>query len=512
MNKLLSILVFTMMTIHAFGQDARGLDFEFTMTPEMQESFGGDGKLMVYISLNNNRAPSRQSTNYDGTWVFGINVNGWQKGEVLRLTSESDWTSTANWQLDEIPFEKYYFQVKWDESKVENRSDNTPFSMFTEVFERTKESSNLISAEFIEAGWNSSLVEHELIKEFTLDSKVLTEWWGKSMQIKAAVLLPSGYAENPDKRYPVCYSIGGYGGSYTRVNRIAKDLSLNEWWTSNEAPQIITVFLASNAQFGDSYQLNSENNGPYGTSLIEELIPAIDAAFRTEATPDSRYIAGCSTGGWVSLALQLYYPDHFGGCFSYSADPVSFYKMQLINIYEEKNAFYNRNSIERPSKRTTMGEPQFSIKKEVTSENVEGYTNSYITSRNQWGGWNAVYSPKAANGLPMPIFDSITGEIDPVAVEHWKKYDLLKYTQENWPELGPKIEGKIHIWMGDMDNYYLNNGMRDFDEYLKSTKDPKSDAEIVFSATCGHCDDYSIRTYLEAIEKQMITRPVRYKK
>ena len=379
--------------------------------------------------------------------------------------------------------------------------------MSTKVLELTNEKPQEVSAEFFEGGWKRKLAEHELIKKFSLESKLLSKWWDKPTNIKAAVLLPSGYADNLTKKYPVCYSIGGYGSRYIRVNQIVRDSTLNAWWTSEDAPQVITVFLDGYGQFGDSYQLNSENNGPYGTALIEEIIPAIDKTYRSEGTSNTRYTAGCSTGGWVSLALQLYYPDYFGGCFSYSADPVSFYKMQLINIYQDKNAFYTNNSIERPSKRNTMGEPEFSIKKEVQTENVEGYTNSYITSRNQWGGWNAVYSPKDTNGFPKPIFDPITGEIDSLVAEHWKKYDLLKYTQENWSELGPKVQGKIHIWMGDMDNYYLNNAMRDFDEYLQSTTSPKSDAEIVFSPTCGHCENYSIRTYLEAIQKQMITKP-----
>jgi len=506
MTKLLIFLLSCLITLHSFGQNNREMSFKFSITPKMQESFGGTGKLMVHITLKNNRQPRSISANQDSTWVFGINIKDWKKDQILERDANDNWTSTASWGLKSIPFEHYYLQVMWDESKNENR-DEYPFRMSTKVFERTSDSSSTISAEFFEGGWKWELAEHELIQKFSIESKVLSKWWDKPIDIKAAVLLPSGYADNPSKKYPVCYSIGGYGSRYMRVNQIVRNSTLNAWWTSKDAPQVITVFLDGYGQFGDSYQLNSENNGPYGTALIEEIIPTIDKTYRTEGTPNTRYTAGCSTGGWVSLALQLYYPDYFGGCFSYSADPVSFYKMQLINIYQDKNAFYTNNSIERPSKRNTMGEPEFSIKKEVQTENVEGYTNSYITSRNQWGGWNAVYSPKDTNGFPKAIFDPITGEIDSLVAEHWKKYDLLKYTQENWSELGPKVQGKIHIWMGDMDNYYLNNAMRDFDEYLQSTTSPKSDAEIVFSPTCGHCENYSIRTYLEAIKKQMITKP-----
>ena len=506
MNKTIVLILFYSLSLHSFGQNEKGKSFEFSIAPNMQQSFGGTGKLMVHITLKNSSQPRNISANEDSTWVFGINIKDWKKDQKLQLNGNSDWTSTAKWGLNTIPFDHYYLQVMWDESKIENREED-PYYMSTKVFEIKKDSPQTIFAEFFEGGWKWKLTENDLIRKFSIESKALSKWWNKQININAAVLLPLGYADNPSEKYPVCYSIGGYGYSYMRVNEMVQDSTLNAWWTSKDAPQIITVFLDGYAQFGDSYQLNSENNGPYGTALIEEIIPAIDKAYRTDGSPKTRYTAGCSTGGWVSLALQLYYPDYFGGCFSYSADPVSFYKMQLINIYENKNAFYNNYSIERPSKRNTLGEPVFTIKKEVQTENVEGYTNSYITSRNQWGGWNAVYSPKGNNGLPKPIFDPVTGEIDSSIAEHWKKYDLLKYVQENWSELGPKIQGKIHIWMGDMDDYYLNNAMRDFDDYLKSTTNPKSDAEILFSPTCGHCDNYSIRTYLEAIQKQMITKP-----
>ncbi len=509
MIKAITFLLLSFLTFSAFGQTAKEISFKLSIAPEMQESFGGTGKLMVYITLKNNRQPIRLSANQDSTWVFGLNVKNWKKDEILELDSNSNWTTTANWRLNNIPYTSYNLQVSWDESKIEHRAEH-PYSMSTKALKLTNEKSQVVSAIFSESSSTRTLAEHDLVKKFSLESKVLSKWRGKSTSINAAVLLPSGYADNPTQKYPVCYSIGGYGARYLRVNQIAQDSTMESWWTSTDAPQIITVFLDGYAQFGDSYQLNSENNGPYGTALIEEIIPEIDKLYRTEGTSNSRYTAGCSTGGWVSLALQLYYPDHFGGCFSYSADPVSFYKMQLINIYENKNAFYNYNSIERPSKRNTMGEPEFTIKKEVRTENVEGYTNSYITSRNQWGGWNAVYSPSDKNGLPMPIFDPITGAIDSTVAEHWKKYDLLKYTQENWTELGPKIQGKIHIWMGDMDNYYLNNAMRDYNGYLMSTTNPKSDAEIIFSPTCGHCDNYSVRTYLEAIQMQQIAKPKRY--
>jgi len=177
--------------------------------------------------------------------------------------------------------------------------------------------------------------------------------------------------------------------------------------------------------------------------------------------------------------------------------------MQLINIYKDQNAFYNQRHFLRPSMRDVYGEPQFSIKEEISYENVEGKSNTYTTSGGQWGAWNALYSPKGKDGLPMPLFDPLSGEIDKNVAEHWKKFDLLLHLQSNWSELGPKLDGKLYVWNGDMDNFYLNNAMRDLDNFLKSTTEPKSNAFIEFSPMKRHCENYSHKLVLEQIQKRL---------
>lgn len=321
------------------------------------------------------------------------------------------------------------------------------------------------------------------------------------MTVKAAVLLPANYVANQEQRFPVRYNIAGYGGRYYRVNRLVANNKFLDWWNAPDAPQVITVFLDGDGPFGDPYQLNSANSGPYGDVLMEEIIPAIEKDYRTLGAA-GRYTDGCSTGGWVSLALQMIYPDEFSGCFSFSPDPVSFNHMQLINIYNDNNAFVSKYGLERPSKRTRLGEPQFTIKKEVSDENEKGPSGTYVDSKGQWGSWNALYSPKGENGLPLAVFDPKNGIIDKTVAEAWKKYDLLLLAKDNWKDLGPKLEGKIYVWMGDMDNYYLNNALREMDEFLQQTSSPKSDAVLEFVATKGHCDDYSHRRVLEMIEER----------
>jgi S-formylglutathione hydrolase FrmB len=233
------------------------------------------------------------------------------------------------------------------------------------------------------------------------------------------------------------------------------------------------------------------------------LIPYIEDRYRGLGTAESRFVDGCSTGGWVSLALQIFYPDFFNGAFSYSPDAVEFENYQTINIYRDKNAFYNEWGNPRPVARDITGDPIILMQKFIQLENVQGSSNTYLSSGQQIGSHTAVYSPMAENGLPAPLFDPITGDIDPKVAEYWKKYDLKIYLDEAWSEIGPRLQGKIWIWMGDMDHFLLNPATRTLDEYLKGTSDPKSDAEIIFEPMQGHCSKFSHREVLEMIADKL---------
>lgn len=276
-----------------------------------------------------------------------------------------------------------------------------------------------------------------------------------------------------------------------------------EWWDSPEAPQIISVFLDGEGPYGDSYQLDSENSGPFGSSLIYELIPHIEEKYRGTTENTNRYVNGCSTGGWVSLALLLFYPEYFSSAYVYSPDPVDFSEYLLIDIYEDSNAFVNEYGYERPFWRSTDGEPRLSIRDFAQFESTYSMDNSYLTSRWQYGAHAALYSPVDENGLPKPLFDQETGEIDQEVAAHWKKYDLLHYLKENWPEIGPKIQGKLHVWCGDMDHFYLNTPTRNLEDFLAGTTNPESDATFEFTPMAGHCSDFNLARILTQIEKEV---------
>ena len=205
----------------------------------------------------------------------------------------------------------------------------------------------------------------------------------------------------------------------------------------------------------------------------------------------------------MSLALQLFYPDFFGGCFSYSPDQVDFEHCQLINIYKDDNAYYNEFGYLRPIVRDVTGEPRISQKDFIYFENVLGYSDTYVTSGGQYSAFNALFSPKGDDGLPKPIFNAITGKIDQEVAEHWRKYDLKDYVEKNWETLGPKIKGKIWVWGADMDNFYLNPALRSFDEMIKKMENPKSDAQISFTPMARHCEGYNYKKVLLQIKNKL---------
>ncbi len=506
MNKAFNLFLLPVLLLLASpscGQNQTAeVSFSISVNESVRESMSPDGRLVIYLSTSDDRQP-RYGYVSSSNQAFAQNIEGWNAGETKELSSDN-WSHTSTWDLNQTPEGVYFVQAVWNQyADFHATSPNSGGNLASEPVKVTIDGEQKISLELTQVLPETEVADHKLAKVFSMESPVLSDWWQQPVELKASVLLPPGYNENAEKKYPVRYNVAGYGGRYTRINRILQDSAFMAWWTSGDAPQIITVFLDGGGPFGDNYQLDSENSGPFGQALTEELIPAIEEEFNIEGSANSRFVDGCSTGGWVSLALQLFYPEVFNGCWSYSPDPVTFEHMQLVDLYNQENAFTNSAGYLIPSMRTTSGDPRFSIKGEVTWENVFGKSGTYVTSGQQWGAWNALYSPKGADGLPKAIFDPESGAIDQEVAEHWKKYDLLLYTRENWNELGPKIQGKIHVWMGDMDNFYLNNAMRQYDAFLEETANPVSDAEIVFTPMEGHCSLYSHREILEKIQARL---------
>jgi len=500
---ILYLLIIQITFINA-QENVSPLNVKISISTEIRDKVKSEGRLFLFITTQPNVEPRTLTWPTDGNYIFAQNIEAIDVKKEIVLPNNEKLQKTPDWSLDQVPQGTYFVQALWDQDQEESRID-APGNIYSQVEKiEVKNATDvaLILSKIIES---RSIIDHKFVKEVTLKSNVLSTWWGKEMTLKASVLLPRGYYDEPNKKYPVRYNVAGYGGRYTRINYIIGNKGFSDWWFSEDAPQIINVFLDGEGPFGDSYQLDSDNSGPYGNALINELIPYIETTYRGIGAAKYRFVDGCSTGGWVSLALQLYYPDDFNGVWSYSPDAIEFENYQLINIYKDKNAFINEYNIQRPVARETSGEPMMLLKDFIQYENVLGWSDTYVTSGGQFSAHTALYSPKGEDGLPLPLFDPETGEIDHDIAEQWKKYDLKLYAKEHWEELGPKLQGKIFIWMGDMDHFFLNMATRSFDEFLKGTKNPSSDAEIVFTPTKGHCANYSNKVVLEQMAEKLET-------
>ncbi|MBL8823957.1 MAG: hypothetical protein JNJ77_15325 [Planctomycetia bacterium] len=327
------------------------------------------------------------------------------------------------------------------------------------------------------------------VKYLKFPSKLLSDFHKRPMYYRLSVILPANFDKEPEKQYLLCVHIGGFGSRYTGGSRIRPD------------PRFVQIMLDGAGPFGDPYQVNSENNGPYGDALTQEVIPHIEKTFRCGGT-GKRFTTGASTGGWVSLALQLYYPDYFNGCWSSCPDSVDFRDYELINIYEDTNAYVNKFGFERPSQRTVNGDTVMTVRHETQVENVIGRGGSFATGGKDWCSWNAVYGPRGADGLPKPLWNARTGEIDKSVVETWKKHDLRLYLESKWESIGSRLNGKIHVWVGDADDYFLNNAVHRFKSTADHLDNPKFNGEIIIAPRRNHTVGWTSQQILDAMAKR----------
>jgi len=337
------------------------------------------------------------------------------------------------------------------------------------------------------------------VKRIKFQSKLLSDFWGRPMYLGAVILLPRNYAKDADTYYPVNYIQGHfslrapYGFSSEEPEEdnpwARRGYDFYQFWNSEECPPMIAVTLQHPCPYyDDSHAMNSPNLGPYGDAVIQELIPYIEQNFRAIRRPYARVLSGGSTGGWISFALQVFHPDFFGGTFSLCPDALDFRAHQIVNIYDDKNAYYKDYEwmrVERPDLRRTNGDIVEMMKDENFYELAVG---DKCRSGGQWEVYMACYGPVGSDGYPKPLWDKLSGEIDPEVARYWKEnFDLRYYLERNWDWLGPKLKGKLHIYVGDMDSYYLNNAVKFMEKFLESTKDPYYDGVVEYGDGKPHC-------------------------
>ena len=362
------------------------------------------------------------------------------------------------------------------------------------------------------------------VKHVRIQSDRLTKFWGRPMYLGAIVLVPEGFDSHPNAHYPLVIEHGHFGDKVfswresppdeklppvdleainvvcpnghekalctkAGYERLVQQYGYDGYrsWAGANFPRVLEVLIQhANPYYDDSYAVNSENLGPYGDAITYELIPYIEKTFRGLG-PWARGMMGGSTGGWESLAAQVFYPAEYNGAIANCPDPIDFHAYTTVDIYEDKNAYYSEGPFRktpRPASRNYLGQTRSLVEQENHSELVQG---THSRSGGQWDIWQAVFSPVGSDGYPRPIWDKKTGEIDPGVAAYWREhYDLEHIIERDWARLQPLLAGKLEINVGLSDNYFLNDAVYRLEAFFKNAK-PASDAKIDYGARDEHC-------------------------
>ena len=491
-----------------------------------------DGRMLLMIAKTGEAEPRSQINDGNSTQLlFGTDVDGLLPGQDAVIDAAAFGYPLKS--LSEIPAGEYYVQgllnryetyhlsggrtVKLPPDKGEGQRWNAkPGNLYSAprkiALDPAKNDVIKITLDQeippIPPPQDTKYIKHERIR-----SKLLTEFWGRPMEIGACILLPEGFETHPNARYPLIvyhghfpYTFDGFREKppdpnlkpdYSErfhiagYNRIQEEAAYQFYkdWTGKNFPRVILIEIQhANPYYDDSYAVNSANLGPCGDAIVRELIPHIEKKYRGLGQGWARFLYGGSTGGWEALAAQVFYPDEFNGCYAACPDPIDFRAYTVVNIYEHKNAYYQDadwKKTPRPGLRNYLGEVGTTLEQANHRELVLGTRSR---SGDQWDIWQAVFSPSDADGYPQPIWDKKTGVIDPAVARYWKEhYDLSYILQRDWKTLGPKLQGKINIYVGDMDNFYLNNAVYLTEAFLETTTDPYYAGEVKYGDRAEHC-------------------------
>jgi hypothetical protein len=309
------------------------------------------------------------------------------------------------------------------------------------------------------------------------------------MYIGALVLLPEGFDTHPDARYPVAYLQSHFMSALWNFVENPDNSFYKEWTSPNFPRFLLVVPQDPNPFYDDSYAVNSANVGPYGDALTQELMPYVEQKFRAIGEPWARTLFGGSTGGWRAFALQVFYPDLFNGAWIFCPDPVDFHYFQLVNIYADDNAYYpNWAWKKEPSRPWIRGidDQVMATQKQVSIYELVLGTKG--RSGQQLDIFQAVFGPVGDDGYPRSLYDKLTGKIDKEVAAYWREnYDLSYIIQRDWATLGPRLKGKLHIYMGDTDTFYLEEATILLEKFLRSAKNPSFEGTIEYGQRAPHC-------------------------
>lgn len=286
-------------------------------------------------------------------------------------------------------------------------------------------------------------------REIDFVSPVLSRFWGRPIHLRGWVVTPPGYADHPRQSYPTVYFTHGFGGRLRYL--VGTAIYVHTAMADGSTPPMIWVLLDESGPTGTHEFADSVNNGPWGEALTTELIPDLEKRWRMDARANGRFLNGHSSGGWATLWLQTRYPAVFGGTWSTSPDPSDFHDFTGIDLYAPGANVYRRADGTAYPLVRDHAKVLASFKDFARQEAAEGDVGGQMAS------FDWVFSPRGADGRPEPMFDRVSGEVDPAVVAYWRDhYDIAYRVARDWPALRHDLDGKIHVIVGTDDTFYLD--------------------------------------------------------
>jgi hypothetical protein len=384
---------------------------------------------------------------------FARDVKDWQPGQPLLLGADALGHPVT---LPKLPRGTYSIQAVMDfgRGRSFSRAEGNGYSKSLRR-ELDPATSGPVHLTIDQVYKERPVPETAQVKLVDVPSKLLTAFHARPTHMRAAVVLPASFAKEPAKRYPIIYEIPGFGGTHTMAFAAERRKA-----TEVAGVEMLYVMLDPSCPLGHHVFADSPNNGPWGQALVEELIPYLEKRFRALGTPGARFVTGHSSGGWSSLWLQITYPEVFGGVWSTAPDPVDFRDFQRIDLTQPGvNMFANAEGKPRPLARFGQ-KPVIFYKSFSDMEEVMGHGG-------QLASFEAVFSPRGPDGKPRQLWDRTSGAVDPDIARSWERYDIRLVLERNWKTLGPKLRGKLHVYTGSEDTYYLEGAVVLLKEALK---------------------------------------------
>lgn len=429
------------------------------------------GRLVVYLVRDGSRigqraAPARGPFFSDPQPMFGVDVRAMAPGDALRI---DDGATSFPSPPSALPLGRYRAQAVLDHARADSSWYREPGNLYSEVveFEVVPDKRAEVSLDLTNVVAERAAPRIEGAEIFEMDSELLRSFRGMRTTLRAMVILPESY--DPERSYAAVYVAPGFGGTHMGGTREAMRRRSREGLGARDAELARNVFiihLDPEGPNGHHLFADSENNGPVGSALVRELIPALERTYPLIARPEARIVTGHSSGGWSSLWLTLTYPQTFGACWSSAPDPVDFRRFQLTNLYKDANMYRTPAAragvadaegptIETPSRRDGA-RVTMTVREENLMEEVLGPGN---TSAQQWDSWLAAFGPRDAAGNPAAMFDPISGKIDHEVAGRFARYDIGALLREDPQRLAPLLRERVRLIVGDRDNYYLNEAV-----------------------------------------------------